>query len=100
MELRALQMESVPEISRLVWISLGLEVIEVHIRQRLTHQPPVITRRMLFTREMFEMFGLTAQSLGCRHPANHTSRCRELIEKEPEGASKVARDGESQAIQA
>ena len=44
-----------------------------------------------------------AQCLGCRairtgigYPANHTERCREKIEqeleKEPEGASKVAQD--------
>ena len=67
--------------------------------------PPIIHRRMRLTREMFERFGLTAQCLGCRairtgvgHPANHTERCRERIEheleKEPEGASKVARDRE------
>ena len=67
--------------------------------------PPIIPRRMRLTREMFERFGLTAQCLGCRafrtgigYPANHTERCRERIEqeleKEPEGASKVARDRE------
>ena len=54
---------------------------------------------------MFDRFGLTAHCLGCRairtvvgDPANHTERCRELIEreleKEPEGASKVARENE------
>ena len=59
---------------------------------------------MRLTWEMFERFGLTAQCLGCRairtgigYPANHTERCRERIEqeleKEPEGTSKVARDG-------
>ena len=67
--------------------------------------PPIITRSMRFTREMFERFGLTAQRLGCRairtgigYPANHTERCRERIEqeleKEPERASKVAGDRE------
>ena len=67
--------------------------------------PPIIPRRMRLTREMFERFGLTAQCLGCRairtgvgYPANHSERCRERIEheleKEPEGASKVARDRE------
>ena len=70
--------------------------------------PPIIPRRMRLTREMFERFGLTAQCLGCRairtgigYPANHTERCRERIEqeleKEPEGASRVARDRENQA---
>ena len=60
---------------------------------------------MRLTREMFERFGLTAQCLGCRairtgigYPTNHTERCRERIEqeleKEPEGASRVARDRE------
>ena len=78
-----------------VWISLRLEVT-VRIR---------LTRRMPLTREMFERFGLTAHCLGCRairtrigYPTNHTERCRERIEleleKEPEGASKVARDRE------
>ena len=51
---------------------------------------------------MFEWFGLTAQCLGCRasvgYRANHTERRRERneqeLEKEPEGASKVARDRE------
>ena len=73
--------------------------------------PPIIPRRMRLTREMFERFGLTAQCLGCRairtviaFPANHTERCRERIEqelkKEPEGASRVARDRENQASQA
>ena len=67
--------------------------------------PPIIPKRMRLTGEMFERFGLTVQSLGCRairtgigYPANHTERCRERIEqereKEPEGASKVARDRE------
>ena len=67
--------------------------------------PPVIPRRMRLTWEMFERFGLTVQCLGFRairtgvgYPANHTERCRERIEqkleKEPEGASKVARDRE------
>ena len=67
--------------------------------------PPIIPRRMRLTREMFERFGLTAQCLGCRairtgigYPANHTERCRERIEqeleKEPEGASRVACDRE------
>ena len=67
--------------------------------------PPIILRRMRLTREMFERFGLTAQCLGCRairtgigYPANHTERCRERIEqeleKELEGASRVARDRE------
>ena len=68
-------------------------------------QPPAIPRRLRLTREKFDRFGLTAQRLGCRairtgigYPANHTERCRERIEqefeKEPEGASKVARDSE------
>ena len=68
-------------------------------------EPPIIPRRMRLTRKMFERFGLTAQCLGCRairtgigYPANHTERCRERIEqereKEPEGASSVARDRE------
>ena len=68
--------------------------------------PPIIPRRMRLTGEVFERFGLTAQCLGCRairtgigYPANHTERCRERIEqeleKEPEGASKVARDREN-----
>ena len=67
--------------------------------------PPFIPKIMRLTWEMFERFGLTAQCLGCRaiptrigYPANHTERCRERIEqeleKEPEGASKVARDRE------
>ena len=66
---------------------------------------PIISRRMRLTREMFERFGLTTQCLGCRairtgigYPANLTERCRERIEqeleKEPEGASRVARDRE------
>ena len=70
--------------------------------------PPIIPRRMRLTREMFERFRLTAQCLGCRairtgiaYPANHTERCRERIEqeleKEPEGASKVARDRERES---
>ena len=73
----------------------------MRIHQTLT----LIPRRMRFTREMFERFGLTAQCLGCRatwtgvgYPANHSERCRDRIEheleKEPEGASKVARDRE------
>ena len=60
---------------------------------------------MRLTREMFVRFGLSAECLGCRanrtgigYPANHTERSRERIgqelEKEPEGASKVARDRE------
>ena len=63
---------------------------------------------MRLTREMFERLGLTAQRLGCRavrtgigYPANHTERCRERIEqeleKEPEGASRVARDRKKRA---
>ena len=67
--------------------------------------PPIIPRRMRLTGEMFERFGPTAQCLGCHairtgiwYPANHTERCRERIEqeleKEPEGASRVARDRE------
>ena len=67
--------------------------------------PPVIPKRMRLTREMFQRFGLAAQRLGCRairtgtgYPANNIERCREGIEqefeKEPEGASKVARDRE------
>ena len=55
-------------------------------------------------------FGLTTQCFSCRairtgirYPANDTERCRERIEqeleKEPEGASKVARDRENQARQ-
>ena len=67
--------------------------------------PPIIPRRMRLTRETFERFGLTAQCLGCRairkgigYPANHTERCRERteqeLEKEPEGASRVARNRE------
>ena len=71
----------------------------MHIRQILTHQS---SRRMRLAWEMFERFGLTAQSLGCRairtgigYPANHAERCRERkLEKEPEGASKVACDRE------
>ena len=54
---------------------------------------------------MFERFALAAQCLGCRairtgngYQANHTERCNERIEqeleKESEGASKVARDRE------
>ena len=72
--------------------------------------PPSITRRMRLTKEMFVRFGLTAQCLSCRairtgirYSANDTERCRERIEqeleKEPEGASKVARDRENQARQ-
>ena len=64
--------------------------------------PLIVPRRVALTRE-FEKFGLTAQCLGCRairsvsgYPANHTERCRERIEqeleKEPEGASRVALD--------
>ena len=67
--------------------------------------PRIITRRMRLSKEMFERFGFTAPCLGCRtirtgigYHANHTERCRERIEqeleKEPEGASKVARDRE------
>ena len=67
--------------------------------------PPIIPRRMRLTREMFERFRLTAQCLGSHairtgigYPASQTERCRERIEqeleKEPEGASKVARDRE------
>ena len=67
--------------------------------------PPTITRRMRLSRGLFERFGLAAQCLGCRairtgvgYPANHSERCRERteheLEKEPEGASKVARDRE------
>ena len=67
--------------------------------------PLIITRRMRLAGEMFERFGLTAQCLGCRairtgigYPANHTERCRKRIEqeleKEPEGASRIARDRE------
>ena len=67
--------------------------------------PPTIPRKMRLTRETFERFGLIAQCLGCRairtgigYPANHTERRRERIEqeleKEPEEASKVARDRE------
>ena len=63
---------------------------------------------MRLTRDMFERFGLTAHCLGCRairtgigYPANHTKRCRERIEqeleKEPEGASRVARDRNKRA---
>ena len=73
---------------------------------RGAHPPdvdPPIPRRVRLTREMFERFGLTAQCLGCRairtgigYHANYTERCRERIEqeleKEPEGASRVARD--------
>ena len=65
--------------------------------------PPIIPRRMRLTWEMFERFGLTTQCVDCRairtgigYPANHTERCRERIEqeleKEPEGASRAARD--------
>ena len=89
-------MGSVPEISTSVWISLMPEVTEMRIRQ-------ILTQEICFTREIFERFGLTAQCLGCRairtgigYPAKHTERRRERIEqeleKEPEGASKVARD--------
>ena len=71
--------------------------------------PPIIPRRMRFTREMFERFGFTAQCLVCRairteigYPANLTERCRERIEqeleKEPEGPSKVARDRERERM--
>ena len=67
--------------------------------------PPIMPRRMRLTGQMFERFGLTAQCVGCRairtrigYPVNHSERCRERIEqeleKEPEGASKVARDRE------
>ena len=67
--------------------------------------PPIIPRRMRLTREMFVRFGLTAQCLVCRairtgigYVADHTEHCRQRIEqeleKEPEGASKVARDRE------
>ena len=70
--------------------------------------PPSIPRRMRLTKEMFVRLGLTAQCFSCRairtgirYPANDTERCRERIEqeleKEPEGASKVARDRENQA---
>ena len=65
--------------------------------------PPIILRRMRFSTEMFERFGLIAQCLGCRATRTGigylpTERCRERIkqelEMEPEGASKVARDRE------
>ena len=86
-----------------VWISLRLEATGVRISLILTHQSP--PRRMRLNGEMFERFGLTAQCVGCRavrtvigYLANHTERCRERIEqeleKEPEGAFKVARDRE------
>ena len=67
-------------------------------------EPPTILARLRLTREMFERFCLTTQCLGCRAKQelgtrqNHTERCRERIEqeleKEPEGASRVARDRE------
>ena len=68
--------------------------------------PPIIPRRMRLSREMLERFGLTAQCMSCRatrseigYLANRSGRCRERIEeeleKESEGASKVARDRES-----
>ena len=86
-------------MSTSLWISLHRGVHPPDI------DPPIIPKRMRLTREMFERFGLTAQCLGCRairtgigNPANHTERCRERIEqeleKEPEGASRVARDRE------
>ena len=86
-------------MSTFSWISLRPR------GDRGAHQPdidpPIISRRMRVSGAMFERFGLTAQCLGCRairtgigYPANHTERCRERIEqeleKEPEGASKVA----------
>ena len=102
-EPRGPQTGSVLEMSTSVWISpeargdRGVHPPDI--------DPPVIPRRMRLTRDMFERFGLTAQCLGCRairtgigYPANHTERCRERIEqeleKEPEGASRVARDRE------
>ena len=56
---RALQTESVLEMSTSVWISLRAEMTEACIRQILTAS--MIPRRMRLTREMFERFGLTAQ---------------------------------------
>ena len=87
-------------MSTSVWISLRQGE---RIRQILTHQSS--PEECASPGEMFERFGLTAQCLGCRgirtgvvYPANHSGRCRERIEheleKEPEGATKVARDRE------
>ena len=109
--------EFVLSIKSTPWSPDGERVGDVNIRVDLPEargdrgahppdiDPPIIPRRMRLTSEMFERFGLTAQCLGCRairtgigYPANHTERCRERteqeLEKEPEGASKVARDGE------
>ena len=82
------------------WSPDGERAGEVNIRVDL---PEARGDRMRLTRETFERFGLTALCLGCLairtgigYPANHTERCSERIEleKEPEEASKVARDRE------
>ena len=78
---------------------------DVNIRVDFPPALPDIPRRMRLTREMFDEFSLAVQCLGCRailtgerYPANHIERCRERIEreleKEPDGASRVARDRE------
>ena len=61
--------------------------------------PPVMPRSMRLTSEVFECFGLTAQCLGCRairtavgHPASHTERRRERVERELE--KELYRDAE------
>ena len=55
-------------------------------------EPPISSRRMRLTREMFERFGVTAQTFTLRDVAKGFEQ--EHV-KEPEGASRVARDRES-----
>ena len=85
---------SVPEMSTSLWISLRLEATGMRIRQI---DPPIIPspgrclRGLVLPSNVWVAvpFG---QEFG--YPANHSECCRERIEheleKEPEGASKVA----------
>ena len=94
-------------MSTSVWISLMQEATGVRIRQISTQQQSPGDCTSL---EMFERFCLAAQCLSCRairtglgYLVNHTGRCCERIgqelEKEPEGASKVARDRERESCE-
>ena len=109
--------EFVPSIKGTPWSPDGERDGDVNIRVDLLEargdrgfhpphiDPPIIPTKIRLTREMFERFGLTAPCSGCRairtgigYLASHTERCRERIEqeleKEPEGASRVALDRE------
>ena len=95
--------EFVLSIKGTPWSADGERARDVNIRvdlpeargDRCAHPPdihtPIIPRRMRIAREMFQRFGLAAQCLGCGairsgigHPANHTERCREMVEQELE----------------